>query len=243
MLARNKDLKGLSDYLRTHQHTGGIIVSPIKKFIYMKPTKTAGSAILHGIFDSIVPDVIYKQSKTRSKEFNEWLQNVTDNDLREYFIFTVTRNPFDRFVSNASYFNIPFNELVKNYEKLWVENDNLKHHCRPIHFYSHFNGNQFADLICRYETLQFDFNIVCDQIGIQRTKIPIVNKSKHRHYSSYYDTMDKISVIERIYAEDIKYYGYELEKPSIVKQSYLYYRISNRINQFREKFLNKPSRK
>lgn len=244
MFSKNTERNGLADYLRAHEHTSGIIVSEEKKFIYMKATKTAGSAILHGIFDSAIPDLFHELSeKPKSDKFKLWLKNITDEDLKNYFIFTVVRNPFDRFVSNAAYFRIPFDDLVKNYEKLWEENPNLKHHCRPIHHYTHFNGKQFTDMICRYETLQFDFNLVCDRIGIDRTKIPVVNKSKHKHYSAYYDSPEKIALIEKLYDQDILYYGYELEKQSVVKQSYLYYHINHRLNQLKEKFLNKPNKK
>ena len=186
---------------------------------------------------------MYKQSKNNSGKFDLWLTNITDEDLKNYFIFTVIRNPFDRFVSNAAYFRMSFDNLVNNYEKLWEENPNLKHHCRPIHYYTHFNGKRFADMICRYETLQFDFNLVCDHIGIERIKIPVVNKSRHKHYAAYYNSQEKISLVEKLYEKDILYYGYELEKQSVVKQSYLYYHINHRLCQLKEKFLNKRYKK
>lgn len=35
--------------------------------------------------------------------FGEWLANTDDEALSDYFIFSVTRNPWDRFLSTSEY--------------------------------------------------------------------------------------------------------------------------------------------
>lgn len=99
-----KQKNGLTKYFQNHPHQRGIIVSPKKKFIYMKPAKTAGTSILRGILEVHFQDIIHK--KDHPKKFLRWLKNLSDEKLDGYFIFSVCRNPWDRVVSIAHYFDI-----------------------------------------------------------------------------------------------------------------------------------------
>ena len=208
MLDKRPARTGLSDCLRSHAHPGSIIACEERKFIYMKPGKTAGTSILRRDFEGRIPGIIFL--KDYPEQIQEWLARITDEELEDYFIFTVVRNPWDRLVSIASYFNIPFNDLVHNLPKYW-ENDDVRTHSLPCHLYTHHHGVRFADMICRFECIQPDLNLVYDRLGIERRGLTHANRSNHAHYSRYYGDEER-EIVGRVYAKDIEYFGYMFEQ-------------------------------
>jgi len=198
---------GLSRYFALHEHQRSIIVCEEKKLIYMKPAKTAGTSILRNSLQKHLPGIIHL--KDHPEKFQAWLQKTTDEELEEYFIFSVVRNPWDRLVSVASYLNIPFHDFIHNMQE-YRNDPRIRAHSWPLHLYTHYDGNRFVDMICRFECLQSDFNLICDEIGITREKLPFSNKSKHEHYSKYYGD-EEYEIVADLYTKDIAYFGYMFE--------------------------------
>ncbi|NDB30230.1 hypothetical protein EB155_09620, partial [archaeon] len=129
--------------------------------------------------------------------------------------FTFVRNPWDKIVSQYHYNRHKFgfkDSTFKEYVKAWDSG-------KQISTFSSLNLHYIdeeLDFIGRFETLQQDFNIVCDNIGIPRQQLPHENKSKHKHYTEYYDDETKQIVAEK-YARDIEYFGYKFEDKYIHK--------------------------
>lgn len=201
--------QGLADYLRQFEHLGGIIVSERRKFIYMKPAKTAGTSILRNGLELRPELELFHNRKNRGK-FMEWLGKISDEELEDYYIFSVVRNPWDRMVSLATYFGIPFARFVENFEE-YLDDENLRLHSLPISLYTHIADQPYVDFVCRIECLQADMNLVFDEIGLERERLVLSNQSKHRHYSHCYRTVD-IKKVEEIYRSDINSFGYMFEK-------------------------------
>jgi hypothetical protein len=208
-----KNRTNLKQYLSTHQHIRGIIVSPERKFIYMKATKTAGTSILRGILEQQIDGIIHQ--KDHPQQFQDWMTELTDEALEDYFIFSIVRNPWDRVVSIASYFDIPLKKFLEDFDR-YCEDDRIRIHALPLHIYTHLSGYQFADMICRFEALQPDMNLVFDKIGLQRVRLPYLNPSDHHHYSLYYGS-EEIDLVKNLYQKDITYYGYMFEEGTPAK--------------------------
>lgn len=203
--------EGLAQYFLNFPHKRGICVCEQRKFIYMKPAKTAGTTILRHILE---PQLDIMHAKEESERFRKWLERLTDKELAEYFIFSVVRNPWDRVVSLATYFEISFQKFLYDFEKF--QSDPIIHtHTLPQAIYTHYNGKPFVNQVCRFESLQADFNLICDQIGIQRQELPVTNRSFHSHYSRYFSPAS-ISWVTKHYQQDIAVFGYMFaESPSL----------------------------
>jgi hypothetical protein len=195
---------GLTKFLRNHPHPRGIIVCPERKFIYMKATKTAGTSVLRGVLEPSI-EGIYHQ-KDHPQEYQNWLDGLNDEILDDYFIFAIVRNPWDRIVSIATYFDIPLDDFLYRYD-YYCQDKRIRIHSLPLHIYTHKNEEQYVDMICRFEALQPDMNLVFDQIGLSRTQLPYHNPTDHHHYSTYYGP-DEVELVEKLYQKDITYYGY-----------------------------------
>ena len=81
-----------------------------------------------------------------------------------------------------------------------------------LDYLSDEKGNTLVDFIGRFENFQEDFHKIGSKIGIDLSKIPIINSSKHEHYSEYYTPETRAAVAE-IYQRDIEYFNYRFESP------------------------------
>ena len=145
-------------------------------------------------------------------------KNILSEQLySEYFKFTFVRNPWDLRVSLYRYLargghgsltryarQLSFSNWIKRYSDR--VNVNTTHIGRTQT--SYIEPLKDMDFIGKFESLQEDFDIVCDKIGIPQQRLPHENRSKHKHYTEYYDDETKQTVAEK-YAKDIEYFNYE----------------------------------
>lgn len=200
---------GLSDYLRSFPHPGGIIVCEERKFIYMKAPRTGGTSILRQTLEPAIPSIVHV--KDAPQRFDAWRREITDDRLDDYFIFTFVRNPWDRFVSISCYLGVPIRRLARKFREL-QRDDAIRTHSLPLYQYAHCGGELFVDFVGRFERLQHDFDQVAARLRLPRQPLPHASRTAHAHYSGYYDADLKQRVAD-IYADDLRAFEYRFERP------------------------------
>ena len=130
--------------------------------------------------------------------FNEYL-----NKLRKVDFEAVRFGAFSKFLRkyrmtfyfesrNISRYHI---QWEKQYKFLYDEDDNL-----------------LVDFVGKFESLQKDFDLMCEKVGIPVRTLPHnthgVRRPKNKHFTEYYDQEAK-EIVEDIYAKDISTFGYQ----------------------------------
>jgi len=148
----------------------------------------------------------------------EYFKREHPKKFKEYFKFTVVRNPWDWIVSRYFWsryhqrlFDYSFEEFIDrihngetlNKNEPWLE-EALKSQVSRISI----GGKIDVDFIIRFENLQQDFDKACEIAGITKRKLPHEFKTKHTHYSTYYTPKSK-RMVEEKYHEDIVEFNYQ----------------------------------
>lgn len=133
------------------------------------------------------------------------------------FKFAFCRNPYDRAVSHWQYTmrrhpdrlsrGTSFLEFTRQLGRIrdwipqhtWIENVKL-------------------DFLGRFEQLEQDIYRVAEMIGVVVPRIPVMNTTRHGHYSAYY-CYESWQRIEHYYATDFKVFGYERSGNQTIRAS------------------------
>jgi len=143
---------------------------------------------------------------------------VLGNELKNHFSFCVVRNPWDRALSMF------LHALDNNFKEVYGINREI-----TFEFFCNFFKERSSDpffigthkqtewtvgkyppkKILRFESISSDFSEMVKNHGILTVgqNIPHVNKTKHSHYSCYYNSETK-KIISDIYEEDIDNFQY-----------------------------------
>jgi hypothetical protein len=137
-------------------------------------------------------------------------------DLKEYKIFTIVRNPFDRLVSEFCHFKN--SKLTEDYHHLNFTDFidvclKLEPEKRKWIFDNHLEPQvDFIDInfdikIFKYENLNECFKWLKDVTG-ENLEFGHERKSDRKHYREYYETEDVIRKVEDFYRVDLDYFDY-----------------------------------
>lgn len=189
------------------------MISHKHKYIFIHVSKTGGSSIEQTLNPKITLDkrAVYKNTRNTRFADKHWsaimYQQKYKKNYKDYFKFAFVRNPWDRMVSNYKWLRL-IDWIDCSFDK-WIADPSW-----GFNAYSYErmicdnSGSIIVDYIGRFETLQQDFDTVCDKIGIPKQQLPHANKTEHKHYTEYYDEETK-QFIAKKYARDIELFGYK----------------------------------
>ena len=206
-----------------------MIESHTQKFVFVKIPKTAGESIVSVLEQYAFPNA-WNAARGNHETYREIIEH--NSAFKNYFSFAFVRNPWELKLSRYFYIKSVEREspILSSFSK-WVKSGSpyevimrtgkFKGQYREIedwfpssqlkYINELMDDNSAAtsiDFIGRFENLQEDFNTICDKIGIPQQELPHKNKTKHKHYTEYYDDETRQIVAEK-YAKDIEYFGYE----------------------------------
>lgn len=178
------------------------------KVLFIHIPKTAGTSVLSCLNKSDDPKIKHLL-----------LKNYHDKILENCFVFSVVRNPFDRFVSQWLYHtNFDDNFFYKKYKtKIDIFSyfdiaSQLKNKSVTWKSMSEFifHKNKKIDFILSFENLCHDWKIFCKRLNYNCELINI-KKNTRKHYSEYYNNK-LISKVEEMYIDDLTNFNYKFEK-------------------------------
>lgn len=133
--------------------------------------------------------------------------------ISEFFSFAFVRHPFDRFVSVCAFLA----RTDPSYEQDptdWMKRALLRpQFCKrvlvaPQHtLLCDETSNMALDFIGRYESLQADFDTVCDRLALPKATLSRRNRSEHDEYQNLLDDELKDALWQR-YQQDFSAFNY-----------------------------------
>ena len=210
-------------YLKTKK-LYDITLSHDKKYVWFRVPKVGSRTILQLLNKNNAIGEGFPLYEKKDSGYNR----EYDRNWDSYFKFTFVRNPFDRLVSAYydkvvnkhdipfydKFRNLSFKEFVLKLREVDLEKTNdVGMMCTDKHIVPQVSiiPTGCECFVAKFENLQEDFNTICDKIGIPHQKLPHKNKTKHKHYTEYYDDETK-QIVAEIYAKDIEQFGYEFGK-------------------------------
>lgn len=158
---------------------------------------------------------------------------LPQQEFSAYFKFSFVRNPWSRILSEYRYRNyfhhLSFRDFVLNKLPRPGWDDQYRHVMPQYDMLHDRQGNLLVDFVGRFESLQQDFDKVCERLGIVDSRLPHRNRSdkksrdlkrkirnflfmngenRFQNMAEFYDDETRAAVTE-YYRKDIDAFGYE----------------------------------
>ena len=139
----------------------------------------------------------------------------------EYYKFSIVRNPWARRLSQwqfiktkakkesiatfAGYCYDVYKQCEGKFHKFVAKSSKLD---QQVNWIRNDTNENLLDYVGKLENINESFQTICNNIQIEYTEFPHENKSKHHHYTKYYNKQ-MVDYIAKIYADDINEFNYE----------------------------------
>lgn len=101
-----------------------------------------------------------------------------------------------------------FARFVKKYIATYSTNE-LDVHFKPQHILTEDNVNRPLDFVGHLEHFDEDWQYLAQRFSLPQRTVTHANQTTHRNtYETYFDNIETIELVYRIYKEDIERYGY-----------------------------------
>ena len=142
-----------------------------------------------------------------------WLRPIIMKDTFSEFIYKLkdSKSLFPPYWKIQRQFKQQVSNNFGNYIDSMLESDDVPFNKSHLDFYLKDSNGNLPNYIGKIDTLQEDLDKICKDIGIEPVKLIHQNASPHRHYSEYYDDETR-DIVAKIFAKDIKYFGWIFEK-------------------------------
>ena len=205
-----------------------MIVSAALKFVFAAIPKTGTHSVRRALREHMGPEDIEQVGLFVQRKFPipdlarlghghislaQLRPYMKPEEFADFFKFAFVRNPFDRFVSYASFITRDVGHFDRDPHKVmryFVANPPWDHILfRPQHeFVTDESGTLLTDYVGRVEQMQQSYDEVAERIGIPTTTLEVVNSSRRSDYRQYYD-QGLIDGVARLYARDLELFGYQ----------------------------------
>jgi hypothetical protein len=148
----------------------------------------------------------------------EYKKQIAPEIWETLFTFAFVRNPWDRAVSLYKYRvlrgrvaeSTPFKHwLSETFSDLTKKPYMKRVNAPQMKWLVDESGKIIVDFIGRFENLEEDFQTLCNIINVD-TQLLHINKTKHKHYSYYYDK-ECYEIVYNWFKEDIDNFNYGFE--------------------------------
>jgi len=141
----------------------------------------------------------------------------TKKQYREYYKFTIVRNPWARAYSwykgvirdpwHQKNLGIDDKITFKEYMQKFAGKDML----RPqLDYIINFEGKVELDHVGRFENLAAEFEKVCNDMNLKNVSLPHELKGSGDNFRDHYDE-ETVKLVDNIYTEEIEMFGYQFD--------------------------------